>query len=66
VHAQNHVILEQGHKYIKSITMIVLGNYDFLLMASNFGNLAAFTATFSHIFTTHAQKWLFVSFWLKL
>jgi len=26
---------------------------------TSFGNLAAFWAIFSHIFTAHAQKWLF-------
>jgi len=34
-------------------------------MASHFGNLIPFRAMFSHIFTAHAQKWLFMSFRLK-
>jgi len=33
------------------------GDYDFPLTGSNFGNLTAFRAIFSHIFTAHAQKW---------
>jgi len=32
---------------------------------SNFGNLTAFRAIFSHILTAHAQKWLFMNFRLK-
>jgi len=34
--------------------------------SSNFGNLAAFGATFRYIFAEHVQKWLFVSFWWNL
>jgi len=51
---------------INLFTTIVLGDHDFLLIASNFGNLTAFRALFSHIFTTHQQKRLFMNFWLKL
>jgi len=40
-HARNHVSLEQYGKYL---TVIVLGDHDFLTSASNFGNLAAFMA----------------------
>jgi len=59
---QNHVSIERCRK---SFTTIVLGDLDFPLTASNFGNLTAFTAIFSHIFTAHAQKRLFMNFWLK-
>jgi len=62
-HAQNHVSIERCRKYF---TTIVLRDHDFPLIASNFVNLTAFSATFSHIFTAHAQKWLFMNFWLKL
>ena len=41
VHAQNHVSIERCRK---SFTTIVLGNHDFLLNASNYGNLTAFRA----------------------
>jgi len=61
-HAQNHVSIERCRK---SFTTIVLGNHDFPLIASNLGNLTAFRTTFSHIFTAHAQKWLFINFRLK-
>jgi len=52
-HAQNHVSVQPCRK---SFTTIVLGDDDFPLIASNFGNLTAFSAIFSHIFTAHAQK----------
>jgi len=39
-HAQNHVSIER----CKSFTTIVLGDHDFPLIASNFGNLTAFMA----------------------
>ena len=61
-HAQNHVSIERCRKFF---TSIVLGDHDFPLTASNFGNLTAFRAIFSHIFTAHAQKRLFVNFRLK-
>jgi len=61
-HVQNHVSLEWDGK---SVTMIVLSDHDFPLRVSNFGDLAAFRATFSHSFTAHVQQWLFVSFQLK-
>jgi len=40
-HAQNHVSIERCRK---SFTTIVLGDLDFPLTASNFGNMTAFTA----------------------
>ena len=52
-HAQNHASSERCRK---SFTMIFLGDYDIPLTGSNFGNLTAFRATFSHIFTAHAQE----------
>jgi len=62
-HAHNHVSLERCHK---SFTTVVLGDHGFPLTASNFGNLTAFRAMFSHIFTAHAQKRLFMNFRFKL
>jgi len=61
-HAQNHFSIERCRK---SFSAIVLGDHDFLLIASNFGNLTAFRAIFSHIFTARAQKRLFMNFRLK-
>jgi len=61
-HAQNHVSNERCRK---SFTTIVLGDHDFPLIASNVGNLTAFRTIFSHIFTAHAQKRLFMNFQLK-
>jgi len=61
-HAQNHVSIERCRK---SFTTMVLGDHDCPLIASNFGNLTIFSAIFSHIFTAHAQKWLFMNFRLK-
>jgi len=61
-HAQNHVSIERCHK---SFTTVVLGDHGFPLTASNFGNLTAFRATFSHIFTALAQKRLFMNSQLK-
>ena len=57
-HAQNYVSIE---RYRKSFTTIVVGDHDFPLTASNFGNLTAFRAIFSHIFTAHAQQRLLVN-----
>jgi len=51
-HAQNHVSVQRCRK---SFTTIVLGDNNFPLTCSNFGNLTAFTAIFRHIFTAHAQ-----------
>ena len=52
-HAQNHASPERCRK---SFTMIFLGDHhDIPLTGSNFGNLTAFRAIFSHIFTAHAQ-----------
>jgi len=61
-HAQNHVSIE---RCLKPFTTIFLSDHDFPLIASNFGNLTTFMATFSHIFTAHAQKQLFMNFRLK-
>ena len=51
-HAQNHASPERCRK---SFTVIFLGDHDIPLTGSNFGNLTAFTAIFSYIFTAHAQ-----------
>jgi len=61
VHAQNHASPEPCRK---SFTMIFLGD-DIPLTVSNFDNLTAFRAIFSHIFTAHAQERPFVNFRLK-
>ena len=61
-HAQNHASIERCRK---SFTIIVLGDLHFPWIASNFGNLTAFTAIFSHIFTAHEQKRLFMNFRLN-
>ena len=61
-HAQNHASPERCRK---SFTMIFLGDHDILLTGSNFGNLTAFMAICSHIFTAHAQERPFTNFWLK-
>ena len=61
-HAQNHVSIERCHKYF---TTIISVDHDFPFTASNFGNLTALRAIFSHIFTAHAQKPLFMNFQLK-
>jgi len=61
-HAQNHLSLEHC---CKSFTTAIPSDHDFLLTASNFGNLTALRATFGHIFTAHAQKQLFMNFQLK-
>jgi len=60
--AQNHASPE---RYRKSFTIIFLGDHDFPLTGSNFGNLTAFRAIFSHIFTAHAQELPFMNFRLK-
>jgi len=61
-HAQNHISVQRCRK---SFTTIVLGDNDFPLTGSNFGNLTAFRAIFRYIFTAHAQKRLFMNFRLK-
>ena len=60
--AQNHASLERCRK---SFTIIFLGDRDFPLTSSNLGNLTAFRAIFSHIFTAHAQEQPFMNFRLK-
>ena len=60
--AQNHASLERCRK---SFTIIFLGDHDSPLTGSNFGNLTAFRAIFSHIFTAHVQEWPFMNFQLK-
>jgi len=61
-HAQNHGSPERCRK---SFTMMFLGHDDIALTGSNFGNLTAFRAIFSHIFTAHAQERPFMNFRLK-
>ena len=60
--AQNHASPERCRK---SFTIIFLGDHDFPLTGSNFGNLTAYRAIFSHIFTAHAQERPFMNFRLK-
>jgi len=52
VHAQYHVSLERCRK---SFTTIVLGDHDFPLNASNFGNLTAFIAILA-VFSPRMRK----------
>jgi len=61
--AQNHASPEHCRK---SFTIIFLGDHDFPLTGSNFGNLTAFRAIFCHIFTAHAQERPFMNFQLKM
>ena len=61
-HAQNHVSVQ---RCCKSFTTIVLGDNHFPLTGSNFGNLTAFRAIYSHIFTAHAQERPLMNFRLK-
>jgi len=60
--AQNHVSPERCRK---SFTIIFLGDHDFPLTGSNLGNLTAFGANFSRIFTALAQERPFMNFRLK-
>jgi len=60
--AQNHASPE---RYRKSYAIIFLGDHDFPLTGSNFCNLTAFRAIFSHIFTAHAQERPFMNLRLK-
>ena len=53
------------HKITPARTMIFLGDHDIPLTSSNFGNLTAFRAIFSNIFTAHAQERPFMNFRLK-
>jgi len=62
VRAQNQASPE---RCCKSFTIIFLGDHDIPLTGSNFGNRTAFRATFSHIFTAHAQEPPFMNFRLK-
>ena len=61
-HAQTHASPERCRK---SFTMIFRGHHDIPLTGSNFGNLTAIRAIFSHIFTAHAQERPFMNFRLK-
>ena len=45
--------------------MIFLGDHDIQLTGSNFGNLTAFRAIFSLIFTAHAQERPLMNYRLK-
>jgi len=56
---QNHASPECCRK---SFTIIFLGDHDFPLTGSNFGNLKAFRAVISHIFTADAQERPFMNF----
>jgi len=60
--AQNHASPERCRK---SFTTIFLDDHDIPLTGSNFGNLTAFMAIFSHIFAAHARERLLVNFRLK-
>ena len=60
-HAQNHASPEHCRK---SFTIIFLSDHDIQLTGSNFDNLTAFRAIFSHIFT-HAQERPIMNFRLK-
>ena len=59
-HAQNQASPER----CRNSTMIFTAT-TIPLTGSNFGNLTAFRAIFSHIFTAHAQEWPFTNFRLK-
>jgi len=61
-HEQNYVNVQL---YRKSFSTVVLGDHDFPLAALNFGNLTAFMAMLSRIFTAHAQKWVYMNFLLN-
>jgi len=61
-HAQYHASPERCRK---PFTMIFLRDHDLPLTGSNFGNLTAFGAIFSHIFTAHAQERPFMNFRLN-
>jgi len=63
VRAQNHARPERCRK---SFAIIFLGDHDLPLTGSNFGNVTAFSAIFSHIFTSHAHERPFMNFRLKL
>ena len=50
---------------VNLLTIIFPGYHDFPLTGSNFGNLIAFRAIFSHIFTAHAQERPLMNFRLR-
>jgi len=52
VHVRNHVMPELGHKLL---TTIMLDDVDFILMASDFGDLAAFRAILAS-FSLHMHR----------
>ena len=62
--AQNHASPERCRK---CFTIIFLGDHDFPLTGSDYGNLnlTAFRAIFSNIFTAHAQERPLMNFRLK-
>ena len=62
-----HVCCGQMAAWIKMPLrmQVKLGDHDIPLTGSNIGNLTAFRANFSHIFTTHAQERPFMKFQLK-
>ena len=49
----------------KSVIAVILGDVSFTSRASNLGNQAVFMAMSTYIFTAHAHKCLFMSFWWK-
>ena len=59
---QNHASLERCRK---PFTMIFLDYHDIPLTGSHFGNLTAFRAIFSDIFTAQVQERPFMNFRLK-
>jgi len=62
VHAQDHASPEHCRK---AFTMIFLSDHDIPLTGSNFGNLTAFRAIFSHIFTADVQERPLMNFQFK-
>jgi len=47
---------------VLTLCLVVLSDDDFLLSSSNFGNFLTVVTIFSHIYTAHAQKQLFMNF----
>ena len=62
-HAQNHVSVQRCRK---SFTTIVLGDNDFPLTGSNFGNLMAFRAIFMVALCNRADHYIFVLWFVVL